>query len=363
MKPEKLNFSKIEKFDLEDISTLLDAKSISNINDQLEDILGNDTDLVEVKLNYNSAWDRKSNGLTPDARKRYMEADKSYFKFTNTNMTIHISKLDVYKQAELYIKHKYYGEGQRASWPGCSFHNWGLAVDMAHADYDVLKQAMNEQGWTQPDEQTPWHFECSGSRDYEKAAKVIKSFRNSKSGLAFKWSEQVACFYNKREILNKRVPIFNKRLEDNKSFTQILLSEIDSFNIDSQGVKSRANRFNKDITKYNLEFSKAEKLNAEIISMPDDQPNTQKMTAYKRICNWLEMEFLRINDETRNIESENHLLLERSVELQRKISECARQLNWLAEENKILEKLAKEIEQHKSAATLHLMNIDSQTWK
>ncbi|NJO92699.1 MAG: hypothetical protein HC831_29825 [Chloroflexia bacterium] len=56
------------------------------------------------------------------------------------------------KQAELYIKYTYYGEGNPASWPGCSFHNWGLAVDMARSDDPKLVQALKEQGWSQTEE-------------------------------------------------------------------------------------------------------------------------------------------------------------------------------------------------------------------
>jgi len=363
MKPEKLIFNKIDKFELEDISPLIESKIIASLNPQFEDIICNDTDLVEVKLNYNNAWDRKSNGLTPDARKRYMEADKSYHKMTNTNMTIHISKLDVFKQAELYIKYKYYGEGRRASWPGCSFHNWGLAVDMAHTDERIIIQSMAEQGWTQSDLETPWHFECTGSRDYEKAAKVIKSFRTSRTGLAFKWSEQVSLFYTKKEILNKRVPIFNKRLEDNKADSQRLLAELDSFNIDSQSLKVRTNRFNKDITKFNLELAKAEKLNAELTEMPDDHTKPQKTLIYERICEWLEKESIRIMEETKVIQHENKELYGWNVDLQRKIASFSREEEWLTNENRVLDKLTKEIEQHKSNATLNLMSIDSQTWK
>jgi len=363
MKPETLNFNKIEKFELEDISPLVESKIIASLNPQFEDFIRNDSDLVEIKLNYNNAWDRKSNGLTPDARKRYMEADKSYHMLTNTNMTIHISKLDVFKQAELYIKHKYYNEGKRASWPGCSLHNWGLAVDMAHTDDKILVQSMNEQGWTQPDDETPWHFECTGSRDFEKAAKVIKTFRTSRTGLAFKWSEQVALFYSKKEILNKKVPIFNKRLEDNKADAQRLLAELDSFNIDSQSLKVRTNRFNKDITKYNLELAKAEKLNAELIEMTDEHSKYQKTLIYDRICGWLEKESHRIMEETKVIHHENKELYGWNVDLQRKISAFSREEDWLTNENRVLDKLSKEIEQHKSTATLNLMSIDSQTWK
>jgi hypothetical protein len=362
MKPEKFDFNKIEKFDLGDISPLIDNKTILSLSPQYEDIVSNESDLAEVRLNYNSGWDRKSNGLTPDARKRFLEADKSYHLMTNTNITIHISKRDVFKQAELYIKHTYYGEGNPASWPGCSMHNWGLALDLARQDDKYLIQAMTEQGWTQTDNGN-WHFECTGSRDYEKAAKMIKSFRISKTGLAYKWSEQVALYYRKREILNKRVPVFNNRLEKNKAEAQKLSAEIDSFNIDSQGLKSRTNRFNSEIAKYNLEISKAEKIQAEILTQNEMQIKSNKHEVYARICDWIENEALRIQNETKNINKENKELIDWSMNLERKVSDYLREENWLGIENKVLEKLTKEIEQHKSNATLHLMGIDTQTWK
>jgi len=362
MKPEKFDFNKIEKYDLTDISPLIDNKTISTLSPQYEDVVSNDSDLAEVRLNYNSGWDRKSNGLTPDARKRFLDADKSYHLMTNTNITIHISKRDVFKQAELYIKNTYYGEGSPAAWPGCSMHNWGLALDLARPEDQYLIRAMAEQGWNQTGDSI-WHFECTGSRDFEKAAKMIKSFRTSKSGLAYKWSEQVALYYRKREILNKRVPVFNNRLEKNKAEAQKLVAEIDSFNVDAQGLKSRTNRFNSEIAKYNLEISKAEKLQAEIITQNEMQIKSNKHEEYTRICTWIENEAIRIQSETKNINKENKDLIDWNLNLQRKVADYSREENWLGIENKVLEKLTKEIEQHKSNATMHLMGIDSQTWK
>lgn len=363
MKPDKFSFSKIEKFELADVSPLIDNKTISSLNPQFEDIIANDSDLAEVRLNYNNGWDRKSNGLTPDARKRFLEADKTYHRLTNTNITIHISKRDVFKQAELYIKYTYYGEGNPASWPGCSYHNWGLAIDVARADNAILVQALIEQGWIKTDEGSDWHFECTESRDYEKAAKVIKSFRNTRTGLAYKWSEQVAQYYRKRETLNTRVPVFNKRLEANKAESQRLLAEIDAFNIDSQNLKSTTNRFNKDIAKYNLEFSKAEKLENELLTITDNNTRSRKNEIYERLCEWLENEMLRIVDETKAINKINRELHDRNQHVQQKIANYLREEDWLTMENRVLEKIAKEIEQHKSNATLHLMSIDNQTWK
>ena len=363
MSPDKHNFSKIEKFELDEVSQLVDNKTVSLLNPQFEDIIMNDADLAEVRLSYNNSWDRKSNGLTPDARKRFLEADKTYHRLTNTNLTIHISKRDVFKQAELYIKYTYYREGNPASWPGCSYHNWGLALDMARPDNAILIQALNEQGWTQTDENGNWHFECTSSRDYEKAAKVIKSFRNTRTGLAYKWSEQVALYYQKRETLNKRVPIFNKRLEDNKARSQRLLAEVETFNIDAQNLKSTTNRFNKDLTKYNLEFSKLEKIENELLGMPESENRKKKIEQHERLFEWLENELLRINEDTKSLNNINKEQHNRKQRMEQKISDYIREEDWLTIENRVLEKLSKEIEQHKSNATLHLMGIDNQTWK
>lgn len=363
MKPNKHNFSKIDKYNLPELCSLVDSKTISSIKPKFEDIIGNETDLAEVRLNYNNSWDRKANGLTPDARKSYLEADKTYHRLTNTNITIHVSKRDVFKQAELYIKFTYYGEGSPVAWPGCSLHNWGLAVDVARSKDPILATALNEQGWIQTDDNNEWHFECTGSRDYEKAAKVIKSFRNTKTGLAYKWSDQVAKYYKKRETLNKRAPVFNKRLEVNKAESQRLLAEIENFNIDAQNLKSTTNSFNKDITKFNLELAKAEKLQDEIVAEIDYKIKTKKNDQYEQICLWMEDENLRINNETKVVNKTNKDLQDKKLRLQQRIANYLREDDWLTIESRVLEKLAKEIELHKSNATMHLMGIDSQTWK
>ena len=363
MIPDKHNFSKIDKFELTDISPLIDNKTVSLLKPKYEDVISNETDLAEVRLNYNNGWDRKSNGLTPDARKKYLEADKTYHRLTNNNMTIHVSKRDVQKQAELYIKHTYYGEGNHASWPGCSFHNWGLAVDMARPDDPFLVQALKEQGWIQTDEYGHWHFECTGSRDYQKAAQVIKGFRNMRTGLAFKWSEQVAQYYQKRNTLNKRVPVFNKRLENNKAESQMLLAKIDTFNIDAQNPKSATNTFNKDITKYNLQFAKMEKLLMDMADEASMKVKSKKNEEYDQVGQWLENELERIDQATKAINKTNRDLNDRKVTIEQRLADFTRENDWLTTENRVLEKISKEIEQHKSNAILHLKSIDNQTWK
>ncbi len=363
MSVQKLKFKEIDKIDLSEISPIIDKKASSSLYPKLDDIIIKNGDLLEIRLGYNNGWDRKSNGLTPDARKKFLEADKSYHRMTNTNMSIHVGKRDVNKQAELYIKYKYYGEGNSALWPGCSFHNWGLAIDLAVTDMDALLKSLNENGWKQTNKNSAWHFECTGSRDYEKAAGVIKSFRASKTGLAFRWSEQVAWYYQKTKTLNKRVPAYNNRLQENKTEAQSLLSEIESFNTDAQALKSRTNNFNKDVGKFNIEHGKANRLFIEINSMHDSLQRTKKVNEYERILDKLEMELARIVKEDKAIENENKQILSWNAQLHRKIADYRRENDWLTIENKLLTKTTQEIEQHKSNAILHLKSIETQTWK
>ncbi len=363
MIPQKLKFKEVDKIDLAEISPIIDKKTSSFLEPKLEDIITQNGDLLEIRLNYNNGWDRKSNGLTPDARKKFIDADKSYHRMTNTNVSIHTSKTEVAKQAELYIKYKYYDEGNSTSWPGCSFHNWGLAIDLAITNESALLKSLNENGWKRMGKDSPWHFECTGSRDYEKAAKVIKSFRASKTGLAFRWSQQVASYYQKTKILNKRVPIFNNRLQENKSNGQSLMSEIESFNTDAQSLKSRTNNFNKEVVKYNIEHGKANRLFAEINTIHDNLQKNKKISEYDRILDWLEIESKRLATEDISIDKENKQILSLNSKLQRKLADHRREDSWLNIENKVLNKLVKEIDQHKGNATLHLKSIETQTWK
>ncbi len=363
MSVQRLKFKEIDKIDLSEISSIIDKKASSSLNPKLDDIVAKNGDLLEVRIAYNSGWDRKSNGLTPDAKKKFLDADKSYHRMTNTNMTIHVGKRDVNKQAELYIKYKYYGEGNPVLWPGCSFHNWGLAIDLAITDTEALIKSLKQNGWKQTNKNNPWHFECSGSRDYEKAANVIKSFRVSKTGLAFRWSEQIAWYYQKTKTLNKRIPTYNNRLQESKAYAQALLSEIESFNIDSQALKSRTNNFNKDVGKFNIEHGKANRLLTEINSMHSSSQRTKKSNEYERILDKLEMESVRIAKEDNAIENENKQALSWNAQLHREIADYRREDDCLTIENKLLKKIAHEIEQHKSNAVLHLKSIETQTWK
>lgn len=159
------------------------------------------------------------------------------------------------------------------------------------------------------------------------------------------------------------MPIFNNRLQENKTNSQELFSEIEAFNTDAQTLKSRTNSFNKDAGKFNIEHGKTNRLFNEIKNMLENPVKNKKISEYNRMLDWLKTESERIASEDKAIETENKQILSWNAQIHRKIADYRREDDWLKIENKVLNKLVFEIEQHKSNAILHLKSIETQTWK
>lgn len=258
-KLEKLAIADVEALDLE----VKELRSIEKITikttDLASDLLPQVQSLnnfYEPLIDYNGKYDKKADQFTGDAKKKYVAADKEFYSRTKNNMTIHSGKRSVQRQADLYILYKWHNQGNPASWPGCSFHNWGLAADMVRVDEKNVVASMNKGGWTRTVGDEGWHFECTSSSNHGVAAKKISAFRKSGSGLAYKWSEQVAHFYLKSRDFNKRAPVFNRRLESHRQTGQVLQKDIDKFNQDVTNLKSRINAYNRDANHFNNELAR-----------------------------------------------------------------------------------------------------------
>jgi len=363
MEIKKINIKEIEKIDITDLSSKNDNTSVVIGTSRLEDVVIKNGDLIDVNLDYNNGWDKKCNGLTPDARKKYIEADKLYFQKTNTNMTIHISKRTVAKQAELYIKYKYHKEGNKVAWPGCSFHNWGLAIEMQSTNKKLVSKVMKKNAWSKTLKSDALYFECTGSRDHNKAAMVIKSFRTNKTGLAFKWSEQVDEYYKKTKVLKQRVPIYNNKLEENKTFSQKINSERNLFKIEMQSFKNQVDTYNKDVNQFNIELIKTNKLYDSTLRTHIKRKKEKQIIQYNILIEKINIELLRLSKNLKEIDKIDFNVTNENAKINLKLNDFRRNEKWLNNEHKYLVKLISEIEKHKSNATLHLQSIDGQTWK
>lgn len=335
------------------------AKGSLKDNNKLTDILMlQEAALVANILDYNGKWDRKANQFTADSKKRFIEADKLYYSLVGKNMVINSGTRDVFKQAELYIKYNYHGQGNPASWPGCSLHNWGVAADMIRTHERELVQAMKKAGWTRTVAGEPWHFECTSSGDHQKAARKIKEFRKSPSGLAFKWSGHVASFYAKTRDFNKRAPIYNQRLQNQRDLGQKLQNEIANYNREVNNLKARIAKFNKDINFYNSEIQRGKNLYSEIINMPAGPARDRKIREYNALTEWLEKESSRIDYESVAIQNEQNRIASWENLLDKKISQYKQEQSWLDAEFQSLSKIERESKDHQSNAISILNKIN-----
>lgn len=356
----KISSQKLEKVDGKLLSGEVNDKLFAS-SSTINDLLLRDSEVMPLEFNYNNSWDRKANQFSSDAKKRYIEADKEYHKLTGTNMTIHSGTRDVYRQAQLYIQYNYHNQGNRASWPGCSFHNWGVAADMVRKHESKLVTAMAKGGWKRTVRDEGWHFECTSSPDHSKAAQKIKAFRTKKTGLAYKWSEQIAWYYQKTKDYNKRAPLFNQRLEKHQANGHQLQAEIDRYNSAMQRLKNRVDRYNSDIARFNSDLERAERLYNEIMGMSDGPARNRKIREYNQLAERLEQESNRLKREGNAIDTENAQMSSWTATLKPKIASYEREEAALVKEYKALTKLEKDIGSHQKNSAGLLKQIAQAT--
>ena len=359
---KKLSIGEIQTVDFE-IKEISGFEKISlKTTDLVEDISlksGSINDFYASLVNYNGKYDKKANQFTSDAKNRYIAADKSYFNKTKNNMSINSGTRSVARQAELYILYKWHNQGNSASWPGCSFHNWGVAADMIRTDEANVVSAMSDGGWTRTVDDEGWHFECTSSPDHSKAATKISEFRKSGSGLAYKWSEEVANFYIKSRDFNKRAPEFNRRLEAHRQNGQILQRDIDKFNQEVGQLKARISKYNQDANHFNNELARANRMVDEINSMPGGPARDRKIREFRQLEAWLNNESSRLNSESASIDRENNRLSRESSSLDARINTFKIEDNWLNGEYTALTKIENEIPKHQANANSLLQKIES----
>ena len=306
---------------------------------------------------YNDGYNTKADNFKPDARERYIKADMVYYAKTQQNMQIHSGTRTVLRQAQLYILHTWHDQGNRAAWPGCSFHNWGLAADMIRTDEANIIDAMKRSGWTRTVTGEGWHFECTGSNDHSKAKKEIASFRKRETGLAYRWSAEVANFYIKGRDFNERDPVFHQRLETHKQVGQALKADIEQFKQAVTSLNERGDEYNKDLKHFNSEVERARQLYDEIMAMEDGPERDQKIREYNLLVAWLEGEDTRLNNEFAELERERDRLEEKDTALYQRVTAYDKEKAWLAQEHDALAKLRREVPEHETTADRLLEDI------
>ena len=313
---------------------------------------------LELSKAYNDRYDPKANDFTADAKRRYIRADEAFFNKTGNNMVIHSATRTVRRQAQLYIDYTWHNRGNSASWPGCSYHNWGLAADMVETDRENIVEAMNKAGWANTYEAGSWHFECTSSPDHAQATTKISKFRTQGSGLAYRWSEQVAHYYTKIRDYNERKPIYDKRLEAHQSVEQALNADKEKFSQDLDDFRKRVDQYNDGVNFHNSERDRAQRMADERYAMPPGPERDRKAAVFHQLNDWLKADFVRLDNWYDELEKEDNLLVERENDLVQRMEDFQKEFDWLANENEALTKLDTEKTEHNDRANTLLDEID-----
>ena len=307
----------------------------------------------------NNGYQRQDDCFTDDALRRYVTADRVYYAATGRNMQIHSGTRTVGRQAQLYIEYKWHKIGNLAEFPGCSFHNWGVAADMIRVDESNVIASMQRGGWRQTVAGEPWHFECVDSPDHARASEEIANLRTNNTGLAYQWSEQVSHFYLKsREREDRRVE-YQKRFGVYQGRSRQLQAEADRLNQGWIAFDGRQSKYKEDVADYEEAVACSRQLYDEIIEMSDRTERHEKIRKCKDVAAWIEEESRYLQDEYGTIESEGSALDRQTEESNQRIESHNHETVWLEREYEVLEKLADEIEAHEANSINLLQQIEN----
>lgn len=314
---------------------------------------------LSVQLrDYNENYDKQADYFTSDARHRYIEADRSYFSWTGRNLRIHSGLRTVVRQAQLYVDYKWHNTGNPASWPGCSMHNWGFAADMIRGDERNVEEAMNSGGWYKTHKDEGWHFECTDSPDHRIAADHVSQLRRQGRGLSYRWSEEVAYFYQKSYSYNDRAQAYSLRVQSQTQAGQGLETEVWRFNAARDAFAARQATYNTEVETFRHEHERAQKLYDEILEMPPGPDREESIVQYESLVAWLEEESARLEQEHEELGNIAARLENDRVALEERIASYDQEATWLEAEYQALGKLHQEISKHETNSNHLLEEID-----
>ena len=173
-------------------------------------------------------YDPLADSLEQNAKELYIKADKEYFQKHSRHIDINEGTTaegnatrSCRRQAQLWMSWKIFNlpSAQRANLPGCSDHNYGLAVDLKAVNSN-LKKIMRKHGWSDKVKGEKWHFSCVRSKKYNSVQSKIIELRN---GLSGRWAlDSIRAF----ELTKRK----NELSEELDSRYQVFRSEVESFN-------------------------------------------------------------------------------------------------------------------------------------
>lgn len=272
---------------------------------------------------YDGNYDRNADQLEVNAKERFIAADKLYFARTRgQHLQIHSGRRTVRRQAELWICWKRGTPGcNPANLPGCSLHNYGVAIDVVRVNETLINEALGSNGWVQTVPDEGWHFECTASDAHARSAAQINAFRNGKAGEWANLWQEIQKLIEKRNALAQdyvalrdklaaSIRDYNGRVANHNSQVQEFDRRAAQWKSDRDVLQGRINDFNRRVAEANA-------LAQEINQMP---PGPARDAAYQRwltVKNQLDQERPQLQRAVDELEQRRQALIQQGQELKR----------------------------------------------
>lgn len=176
----------------------------------------NKVQLLENMLQWDGKYDPLADTLERYSRERFIQADKDYFAKTGKHIEINEgstregnARRSCFRQAQLWMSYNLFKTpgSAAANSPGCSDHNYGLAIDLKNYN-DVLREILINNGWTDEFPAEQWHFACTGSNIFEAVRVKIKELQ---TGKANEWRIAATNAYHLNMQKNRMYPEITER--------------------------------------------------------------------------------------------------------------------------------------------------------
>lgn len=225
---------------------------------------------------WDGKYDDKADELHPDVKKKFIAADKKYFSLSGGgHLQINSALRDARKQADLYVKKKFYGIGNPANKPGYSLHNYGIAVDMIMGPVGSNREkwtttALTKNGWERtalPKER--WHFDCN-SVPAHAAAVTKRNKMLGRNGLIIKWFNAAKGHHEGKKkylTMEEKIKASETELQQFREQGTVLISEIETMQKtlkrEEDVLNDKIARFNRDLGHLREEKTRLDELAGE----------------------------------------------------------------------------------------------------
>jgi len=356
---------------------------ISLAIEQLE-ILDFDVDLLAPKLealiqsavaawpDYDGNYDKQADALEPGSRAKFMDADKLYFFHTKgLHLKINSGRRDVRRQAQLWIKWKEGTPGYNpANLPGCSFHNYGIAIDIIRDHEAIADAVLTQCGWQRTHRDEEWHYDCKESPAHGRVEGLVASLRAGKAG---QWHNAWLAIRKDQESRQKLVTDFTTRRAKFERDVADVRSRIDRHNQEAAVFNAQVEKWQADktyllarIDDFNRRVDRANTLAQQINSMPPGPSRDALIREWSALRDQIELErpqleaaLNELNQRASLLEREGNRLVAQKQQIEAEIARLEKEQQDLQSLITQIDELAAKIQKNEELMAKLLTEIES----